>query len=248
LIHREIAIVFFHTPNVMLYLRSKLFMQELLCRRAVLFSVALLVALQASCARVATNPKAVRPTTSELILPQALPGEKTQGCDHVLRVLHALQAYTSGQSTQRVAFEFTEAEINEYLAYSLRIKPRVGVKGLAVRFFPDNEISVLAAIDFAGVQKWNDWLIPATMRPALLDGQRPVQVDIKFQAADGSGSFKLKDVIGPGNAVIPKAAMEWIIRAIALHQPEWYDTTSDISLPFSLQRIWTATQSLFGAT
>ncbi|HEV2987967.1 MAG TPA: hypothetical protein VG759_05965 [Candidatus Angelobacter sp.] len=214
-----------------------------------LVSVVFMAALLASsCAQVTTNSKSVLPTTSNLILPQALPGEKTQGCDHVLKVLHALQDYTNGQSAQSVAFEFTEAEVNEYLAYSLRIKPRTGVKGLVVRFFPDNEISVLATIDFAGVQKWNDWLIPETMRPSLLGAQRPVQVDIKFQASDGSGTFKLKDVVGPGNAAIPKAAMEWIIRAIALHQPEWYDTTRDISLPFRLQRVWTATQSLLGAT
>jgi hypothetical protein len=233
----------------MLYLRSKLFMPAFLYRREVLFSVVFIAVLQASsCARVATNPKSVLPTTSNLVLPQALPGEKTEGCDHVLKVIQTLWDYTNGQRVQSVAFEFTEAEINEYLAYSLRIKPRAGVRGLAVRFFPGNEISVLATIDFAGVQKWNDWLIPQTMRPALLGAQRPVQVDVKFQASDGSGTFKLKDVIGPGNTVIPKAAMEWIIRAIALHQPEWYDTSTEISLPFRLQRIWTASQTLLGAT
>jgi hypothetical protein len=227
-------------------------MQALLYRRAILFSVLLVAVLQASsCAGGATTPKSVLPATSELtselVFSPALPGEKTEGCEHVLKVLQALQDYTNGRRAQKVAFEFTEDEINEYLAYALRIKPRLGVKALAARFFPDNEVSVLATIDFASVAKWNDWLIPETLRPALLGAQRPLQVDIKFQATDGFGTFKLKNVIGPGNAVIPKAAMEWIIEAIALHQPEWYDTTRDISLPFRLQRIWTAKQSLFGA-
>ena len=235
----------------MLFLGSNFFMQTLLYQRMVLFSVLVVAVLQAvSCARVATNPKSVMlPITPDLILPPVLPGEKTQGCDHVLRVLQDLQdnANANGLRAHRVTFEFTEAEVNEYLAYSLRIKPRLGVSGLTVRFFPDNEMSVLTIIDFAGVRKWNDWLIPETLRPAL-GAQRPVQVDLKFQASDGFGTFKLKNVIGPGNAVIPKAAMEWIIQAIALHQPEWYDTKRDISLPFRLQRIWTAKQSLFGAT
>lgn len=224
-------------------------MQALLYRREVLFSALLIAVLvDSSCAGVATTPKPVLPITSELILPPALPGEKTEGCEHVLKVLRDLQDYTNGRRAQRVTFEFTEDEINEYLAYSLRIKPRSGVKGLAVRFFPDNEVSALATIDFASVQKWIDWLIPDALRPALLGAQRPVQVDIKFQASDGYGTFKLKNVIGPGSATIPKATMEWIIEAIALHQPEWYDTTRDISLPFHLQRIWTSKQSLFGAT
>jgi len=224
-------------------------MPALLYRRGVLFSVLFVLVLQASsCTGVATTPKSVLPTTSELIPPLAPSGEKTKGCEHVLQVIQALQDYTHGRRTQKVTFEFTDDEINEYLAYSLRIKPRSGIKGLAVRFFPDNEVSALATIDFAGVQKWNDWLIPEALRPALLGTQRPVQVDIKFQATDGFGTFKLKNVSGPGDAVIPKAAMEWIIEAIALHQPEWYDTTRDISLPFHLQRIWTSKQSLFGAT
>ena len=222
-------------------------MQTPLCRRAALFSVLVAAIFLAACAPVAMNPKSdLLPGTPGPALPPALSGEKTPGCDHILKVLHTLQDAANGQRKDAVTFEFTEAEVNEYLAYSLRIKPRLGVSGLAVRFFPDNEISVLAKIDFAGVRKWNDWLIPATLLPAF-DDPRPVQVDLKFQASDGFGTFKLKNVIGPGNVVIPKPAMEWILQAIALHQPEWYDTSKDIALPFHLQRVWTAKQALLGA-
>lgn len=241
----------FHHFRRHVYYGSRIHMQEPLYWRAVLFSALLIAVLViSSCAGVATTQKSVLPARSELMttLPPALPGEKTTGCEHILKVLGDLQDYTNGQRARGVAFQFTEDEINEYLAYSLRIKPRSGIKGLAVHILPENELSVLATIDFAGVQKWNDWLIPETLRPALLSTQRPVQVDIKFQTSDGFGSFKLKKVIGPGNSVIPNAAMEWIIGAIALHQPEWYDTTTDIALPFRLQRIWTAKQSLFGVT
>jgi hypothetical protein len=222
-------------------------MQVLLYRRVVLFCFLAAASFQTvSCARIATTPKsAMLPTTPELVFPAALAGEKTPGCEHVSAVLQALQDYANGLRVQRVTFEFTETEINEYLAYSLRVKPRPGVSRLVVRFFPDNEISVLAKIDFASVRKWNDWLIPEIMRSAL-SAQRPVQVDMKFQASDGFGTFKLKNVSGPGDIVIPKAAMEWIIQAIAVHQPEWYDTTQEIPLPFRLQRIWTAQQSLSG--
>ncbi len=222
-------------------------MQTTLYRRAALFSVLAAAIFLAACAPVTMSPKsALLPGTPGPALPPALSGEKTPGCDHILKVLRALQDASGSQRKDAVTFEFTEAEVNEYLAYSLRIKPRLGVSGLAVRFFPDNEISVLAKIDLAGVRKWNDWLIPATLLPAF-DDPRPVQVDLKFQASDGFGTFKLKNVIGPGNVVIPKPAMEWILQAIALHQPEWYDTSKDIALPFHLQRVWTAKQALLGA-
>ena len=218
-----------------------------LYRRVMLFSLLAAAVFQTvSCARVANTPKsAMLPATPEPAFSPALPGEKTRGCDHVLAVLRDLQDYANGLSAQRVAFEFTEAEIDEYLAYSLRVKPRPGINRLAVRFFPDNEISVFAIIDFAGVRKWNEWLIPETLRSAL-NAPRLVQVDIKFQASGDFGTFKLKNVSGPADTVIPKTAMEWIIQAIAVHQPEWYDTTRAIPLPFRLQRISTANQSISG--
>lgn len=219
-------------------------MPTVLYRREALFSVLAVVVLQAvSCVPVTPNTKSsMLPSTPA---PVFLSGEKTPGCDHVLKVLQALQDYAAGKRTDRVAFEFTEAEINEYLAYSLRLKPRLGVRGLSAHFSPDNEVSVLANIDIADVQKWNDWLIPETLRPAL-ETPRPVQVDLKFKASDGFGTFQLKNVVGPGDVAIPKAVMEWIIQAIALHQPEWFDTTRDIALPYRLQRIWTGKQSLSG--
>ena len=218
-----------------------------LYRRVTLFSLLAAAVFQTvSCTRVATTPKSViLPATPDPAFPPVLSAEKTPGCDHVLATLRALQDYANGLRAQRVAFQFTEAEIDEYLAYSLRLKPRPGVSRLAVRFFPDNQISVLALIDFGGVRKWNDWLIPETLRSAL-NAPRPVQVDIKFQASGGFGTFQLKNVSGPGDTVIPKTAMEWIIQAIAVHQPEWYDTTRGIPLPFRLQRISTATQSISG--
>lgn len=223
--------------------------QPSLSRRAVLLFSLLLFVLQASsCVEVAPASKSVLPTTSNPILPRSLSGEKTASCDHVLKVLQALQDYSNGRRTQGVSFEFTEAEINEYLAYSLRIKPRAGVKDLSVRFFQGNQVSAFARIDFSGVEKWNGWLIPGALRPTLLSMEAPAQIDFKFQASDGFATFQLKNAIGPGNAVIPKNVMEWIIQAIALHQPEWLDTTEDISLPFRLQKIWTAEQSLSGRT
>jgi hypothetical protein len=231
----------------MLTLGSNSMPTSFLYRRLTVFSLFAAAVFQTvSCARVATTPKSVMlPATLEPAFPPVLPGEKTPGCDRVLAALQALQDYANGLRAQTVAFQFTETEIDEYLAYSLRVKPRPGVSRLAVRFLPDNEISVLALIDFAGVRKWNEWLIPETLRSAL-NAPRPVQVDLKFQASGGFGTFTLKNVSGPGDTIIPQTAMEWIIQAIAVHQPEWYDTTRSIPLPFHLQRIRTANQSISG--
>src|ERR1017187_6723218 len=104
-------LVFSPRADVMLTVRSNSMQTSFLYRRVMLFSLL-----------VAAAPKsAMLPATPEPAFPPALPGEKTPGCDHVLAVLRDLQDYANGLSAQRVAFEFTEAEIDEYLAYSLQI-------------------------------------------------------------------------------------------------------------------------------
>src|ERR1022692_950083 len=129
----------------MLTLGSNSMPTSLLYRRVTLFSLLAAAVFQTvSCTRGATTPKSViLPATPDPAFPPVLSAEKTPGCDHVLATLRALQDYANGLRAQRVAFQFTEAEIDEYLAYSLRLKPRPGVSRLAVRFFPDNQISVL---------------------------------------------------------------------------------------------------------
>ena len=120
-------------------------------------------------------------------------GEDTAGVRHVLAVLKSLQSPDRGG--RRVSFEFSEAEISEYLAYSLRVTPRPGIRKLSVRLSPDNAFSVRTIMDFTAIRKWHSWILPDALK-AIASSEPVVEMDVKFEAHDGYGTFKLKSVGG----------------------------------------------------
>jgi hypothetical protein len=173
-----------------------------------------------------------------------LEGEETAGVRHVLAVLKSLQSPDRGG--RRVTFEFSEAEINEYLAYSLRVTPRPGIRKLSVRLNPDDAFSVRTVMDFATILKWHSWILPDALQE-IARSEPVVEMDVKFEAHGGYGTFKLNSVEGLGGALRADATA-WVIQAIGLHQPEYYDTLRPIQLPFGLMRIWTGRGSVSGDT
>jgi hypothetical protein len=173
-----------------------------------------------------------------------LDGEETAGVRHVLTVLQSLQS--PDRAGQRVTFEFSEAEMNEHRAYSLLVTPRPGIRKLSIRLHPDNAFSVRTVMDFVTIQKWHSWILPGALK-AIASSQPEVEMEVKFQAQNGYGTFKLKSVGGLGGALLADAAV-WVIQAIGVHQREYYDTVQPIPLPFGLSRIWTGQGSVSGDT
>jgi len=176
-------------------------------------------------------------------------GESTQGTMQILDLLASLsKSDQDGKvGTQRMGFEIPERAINEYLAYSLRNKPRPGITAMTVALLPRNEISVMAEIDFSTLTQWNAEILPEPLRAAL-SGKRVVQMNAHFESAHGTFTFSLKDVHGPDGKLLENKIMAGLLQAIGAHQPESYDASRPISLPFGLKRVWTEKQSVLGET
>jgi hypothetical protein len=169
--------------------------------------------------------------------------------NHVLEVLDWLGRYERGgrNPANKVSFQLTESEVNEYLAYALRINPRPGLSSVTLKLLPDSEISALAWIDFDALAKWNAWSLPDSLRP-FLNGTKAVRVDAQFDAKDGFLNFTLKGAYGPAGTIIPMKLMEDIMRLIGLHQRELYDSRQPIPLPFGLRSMSFGKQLLGGET
>lgn len=217
-------------------------------------TVALVLAvISPACApRNPPKPSATNlPPTSapEALLPAPLPGDRTEGVNHVLEVLDWLGRYERGgrNPANKVSFQLTESEVNEYLAYALRINPRPGLSSVTLKLLPDSEISALAWIDFDALAKWNAWSLPDSLRP-FLNGTKAVRVDAQFDAKDGFLNFTLKGAYGPAGTIIPMKLMEDIMRLIGLHQRELYDSRQPIPLPFGLRSMSFGKQLLGGET
>lgn len=217
-------------------------------------TVALVLALM-SAACASRNPP--KPSTGGLLpkpkpeasFPAPLPGDKTEGVNRVLEVLDWLGAYARGgrNPANRVGFQLPESEVNEYLAYALRINPRPGLSSVTLKLLPNSEISSLVWIDFDALTKWNSWILPAPLR-SLLNGRMAVRVDAHLDARNGFLNFTVKDAYGPAGAMIARKVVEDVMQSIGLHQRELYNTGQPIPLPFGLKSMWCEKQLLAGET
>jgi hypothetical protein len=151
----------------------------------------------------------------------------------VLGVLHALNQ--SSQTRQRVNFEFSEAEVNEYLRYARTANPRPGLDSLSVKFFPSNYVSSFVVLDFDAIESWRPGTIPSLLRP-VLSGRKSVLLDLRITAAKSTGSFTVEKARFQ-DIPIPAFVVEKMIEVVAARQKEKLDTSKPFPLPMGLKSI-----------
>jgi hypothetical protein len=145
---------------------------------------------------------------------------------------------------KHVAFKFSESEINEYLRYSLKTVPRPGLDSVTVKLFPKDYISAYARVDFDAIEQWSPGTIPTVLRP-LLKGKKAVWIDCRVHAADSNLTFTVEKA-RYDDVPLPAFFVNKMIQIIAARQPEKYDTSKPMPLPFGLNKVWTEEHLLHG--
>jgi hypothetical protein len=187
-------------------------------------------------------------TPAPVIAPSS--GETTQGAMQIADLLASLGKFDrdgKGTAAQKIGFEIPERAVNEYLAYSLRNRPRPGISAITVTLLPKNDISATVEIDFNSIKQWDPEILPEALRP-LLSGKRSIQLNAHFESKNGTFTFALKDVHGPDGKLLENKIMTVLLQALGSHQPESYDVGKPIPLPFGLKRVWTEKQTVLGET
>lgn len=138
---------------------------------------------------------------------------------------------------QHVAFKLTETEINEYMRYSLKATPRPGLDSVTVKFFPKDYISTLTRVDFDAVERWHPGTIPVVLRP-MLKGKKAILIDCRLHA-DGSQMTFTVEKARYEDMYLPAFFVEKMIQLVAARQPEKYDTSRPMPMPFGLNKVWT---------
>jgi len=162
---------------------------------------------------------------------------EASGAAKIVQLIEQLQQNLSAKPPARVRFDLSEGEINEYLRFTLTRTPRPGLAAAHVRIFPGNYFATLTTVDFTAIEQWKPSTIPAVLRP-LLSGQRKVQVDLRFAPVDGFVRFRVEKAEFEG-VPIPAIVVNEVIRVLAARQPERYDTSQPLPLPFGLKTFWT---------
>jgi len=158
--------------------------------------------------------------------------------------LRAAEASKAHGTAQHVAFRLSDSEINEYMQYSLRTVPRPGIESVTVKVFPNNYVSTFVVVDFDAVERWHPGTIPAILRPAL-NGRKSVWVDYRIQSQNSKFTFSVEKAYYQ-NVRMPALFVDKLIGIVAARQPEKYDTSKPIPLPFGLRQLWTSSRVIQG--
>jgi hypothetical protein len=163
----------------------------------------------------------------------------------VQKVLRLFGDLNQAQATQqKVRFQLTEAEVNEYLRHAQKVNPRPGLDRLTVKFFPGNYISTFTVVDFDMVEKARPGTVPVLLKP-VLNGKKEVWIDLRLNAAGGLGTFSVEKAYFQ-SIRLPAFMVEKMINVVGSRQKEKFDTSKPVPLPFRLQSVVTGDKSMAG--
>jgi len=160
------------------------------------------------------------------------------------RLLTAENQKAEKRPVDRVQFQLTEAEVNEYALYSLRVKPRPGLESLTIKIFPKNYYSTYIVIDFDAVERWTPGTIPTLLKP-ILNGKKSIWVDYRVEAEAGLAKLQVEKAYFE-KIPLPAFFVQKIIEVVAARQPEHYDTSKPVPLPLGLRKVWTEEKVVMG--
>lgn len=147
-------------------------------------------------------------------------------------------------SKQKVRFQLTEQEVNEYLQHARTVNPRPGLDKLTVKFFPGNYVSTFTVIDFDMVEQARPGTVPLLLKP-VLNGKKEVWIDVRLNAAGGVGTFSVEKAYFQ-SIRLPAFMVEKMINVVGARQKEKFDTSKPVPLPFGLRSLATGDKTVAG--
>jgi len=113
-----------------------------------------------------------------------------------------------------------------------------------VKISGNDSIATLAKVDFDAVERWHPGTIPAALRP-VLKGKKSIAIDFHIHADNSALTFTVEKARYE-DVALPGIFVEKVIEMVAARQPEKYDTTKPVPLPFGLRKIWTSEKTVQG--
>jgi hypothetical protein len=160
--------------------------------------------------------------------------------------LRAAEASKARGVYRHVAFQLSDSEVNDYMRSSLKTAPRPGLESMTVKIFPNNYISTFTVVDFDAVERWHPGTIP-TLLKHVLTGKKSIWVDYRIHAQDSKFSFSVEKAYYQ-NVRMPAYFVEKMIQIVGERQPEKYDTSQPMSIPFGLRQLSTSDHVIQGQT
>ena len=206
----------------------------------------------AACASLICASRASQAAATPKPEPVSVPhlaGDATPGVAQIQDLLDSLARFDQNgrAANQKLGFEVPERAVNEYLAFSLRRRPRPGIGAASVTLVSRNEVSLAFEVDFDSLGKWSAAALPDLLRP-LMSGKQAMRVTAQFDARNGSATVTLKNAVTSDGNPLPQKITAELMQTLGLRQPESADPAKPIPLPFGLKRVWIDRRSVCGET
>ena len=162
----------------------------------------------------------------------AISKEASDSCG--LKVKH-LEEYTAKPDPkEKQTIQFSQSELNSFLALELRQKYHPSLKSLLVALGEDT-LQAVATIDF-DVLGMNSKSVAAKLFTKLFAGVHNLTVRGKLLARDGKGSFQLEEARFD-DTTLPNFLVEEIISAVGKKQKPPFDPMQPNTLPYNIERV-----------
>ena len=176
--------------------------------------------------------------------PAAAGGPVEKMLDFFGRLRKAEAEQAAHRAVPHVETRFSDGEVNEYLAYALKTRPRPGVKSIHVEFANGNYIATTVMADLDALERWKPGTIPGGLR-WVLSGTKSLRVDLRFrQTTDKLVGLSVEKAYYQ-DLRIPALVVEAMMKILAARQPEHYDL-NHLTLPMRLRRMWTTGHTISG--
>ena len=169
-----------------------------------------------------------------LLYPPGKAAASDVGVRVVKDLLDQLWDYQSkeAEGKKHVGFDIPEMLVNQYIAYLIDSKTRLGVKAATIKITGKNKVNIDCDIDLNQIRRWSPAVIK--LDPLLAEkDDLDVIAEAKVEINNGTATVSLlsaRDTTGGIGLDTIKA----IFRAIAMNQPEHFDIDKPIKLPFDL--------------
>jgi hypothetical protein len=149
-------------------------------------------------------------------------------------LLDQLWDYQKGQTDgkKHVGFDVPEILVNQYIAYLIDSKTRLGVKAATIKITGKNMVNIDCQLDLVQIRNWNYAAIRSD--PQLADkDDLEVIADAKVDITNGMATVSLLSARDVGGG-IGLDTIKTLFRVVARNQPEHFDIDNPIKLPFDL--------------
>jgi hypothetical protein len=154
----------------------------------------------------------------------------------VFQRLQQVEAQRATGNPEPYKFEMSEGEVNDYLEYALKKNPRPGLEAMEVKFFDENYISTYTRVNFDAIQKWSPEVIPDVLRK-VLKGKKTIWVDFRLIPNGRGLAIIVVEKAYLNNVRVPAIVVQKMMEVVGARQPEKYDLTKPLPLPFGLRTV-----------